>query len=448
MRKFPILLIAFMMLACEARLFPQDIIPNAVTDIDGNSYNAVRIGEQVWLAENMRAKRDRNGQEFLCSYDAKKDTSIYKPYCYYPNFAVDSVEKYGCLYNWPAATEVCPEGWHLPYDHDWMQLIEFVDSIVNGSWRGEEQKIVEALSSAVGWKNSHYNVHRNNLTGFSVLPAGNSYCGNCFGYEATFWNATAHDYRNAYTFGICENVLPHHKKSKEIGYSVRCVQDKKITLYTTFIPNAVTDMDGNTYNAVQIGEQIWMAENMRTTKARDGRKIALDNRASTEIPHRYCPGNDPQNVPRYGYLYNWAAAMKICPQGWHLPTDDEWTQLTNFISSQEQYCTDGDPRHIAKALASQEGWLSDRHYGNLIVGNEPEKNNATFFSALPAGMFAVWEGDDYGHCLYLGSEAHFWTSTEHNEVAINREMMCITSSGLSSRKSVFFNGYSVRCVRD
>ena len=453
MKNFPILLFTLMMLACEAKLFSQNIIPNAVTDIDGNTYNAVQIGEQIWMAENMRAKHDRDGNDIVFGNDGKSDTSIYKSYYYCPDHIDNNVEKFGYLYNWPAATKVCPEGWHLPHDYEWMQLIKIVGDRVNDSgWAIEHHKIADALSSEEGWKYSHYNENRNNSTGFSALPAGTSLCGNCFGTEATFWSATAKDYRNAYTRGIWSGVLPHHQNAKEIGYSVRCIRDKEPTTQSTFIPNAVTDIDGNTYNAVQIGEQIWMAENMRTTKFRNGKKIELSNRPSIETPYRYCPGNDPQNVPHYGYLYNWAAAINICPEGWHLPTDNEWTQLTDFVSRQEQYRTDGDSTHIAKALASQEGWRSDRYYGNLVVGNESEKNNATGFSVLPAGMFGVWEGDAYGQCLFFGGEAHFWTETEYfeegNAGAASLEMMCITSSGLSRQKSFIVRGYSVRCVKD
>lgn len=107
MRKFPILLFAFMMLACEASLFSQNIIPNAVTDIDGNSYNAVRIGEQVWLAENMRTKRDCEGNAL---------------YNYYPDNNPKNVAKYGYLYTWPEAKKVCPAGWHLPTNEEWNSL--------------------------------------------------------------------------------------------------------------------------------------------------------------------------------------------------------------------------------------------------------------------------------------------------------------------------------------
>ena len=439
-----------MMLACEAKLFSQNIIPNAVTDIDGNAYNAVQIGEQIWLAENMRAKHDRDGNDIVFGNDGENDTSIYKSYYYCPNHNDNNVEKYGYLYNWPAATKVCPEGWHLPHDYEWTQLIEFVGNRVNDSGWGHE--IADALSSEEGWKYSHHNEHRNNSTGFSALPAGTSLCENCFGGGATFWSATAKDYRNAYTRGISDGVLPHHQIDKEIGYSVRCIRDKEPTTGTTFIPNAVTDIDGNVYNAVKIGEQIWMAENMRTTKFRYGQKIELSNRTSIETPYRYYPGDNLKNVPQYGYLYNWAAAINICPEGWHLPTDDEWTLLTDFVSSQEPYRTDGDSTHIAKALASQEGWRSDRYYGNLVVGNEPEKNNATGFSVLPAGMFSAWQGDAYGQCHFFGSEAHFWTETEYfeegNAGAASLELRSTTSSGLSRQKSFIIRGYSVRCVKD
>ena len=108
------------------------------------------------------------------------------------------------------------------------------------------------------------------------------------------------------------------------------------------------DYDGNIYKTVQIGQQCWMKENLRTTKYADGISIALGSIPSTTIAYRYYPDNNSSNVNTYGYLYNWKAVMRnssssdanpsgvqgICPTGWHVPSDEEWKQLTNYVSSQ------------------------------------------------------------------------------------------------------------------
>ena len=106
----------------------------------------------------------------------------------------------------------------------------------------------------------------------------------------------------------------------------------------------LTDIDGNVYNTVQIGSQCWMKENLRVTKYANDTTIPLWNSTNFSTVYRYYPDNDSSNVSTYGYLYNWAAVMGgsgssstnpsgmqgICPAGWHLPSDAEWTQLTEL----------------------------------------------------------------------------------------------------------------------
>ena len=113
----------------------------------------------------------------------------------------------------------------------------------------------------------------------------------------------------------------------------------------------VTDFDGNIYNTVQIGQQCWMKENLRTIHYSNGTYIPLGSSTSTTTAYRYYPNNDQSNVSTYGYLYNWKAVMGdsssssrnpsgvlgICPIGWHVPSDSEWTRLTDYVSSQSQY---------------------------------------------------------------------------------------------------------------
>ena len=215
----------------------------------------------------------------------------------------------------------------------------------------------------------------------------------------------------------------------------------------------VTDIDSNTYNTVQIGNQCWMKENLRTTRYSNGTDIALGNSTSTTTAYRYYPDNDQSYVSTYGYLYNWPAVMGnsssssanpsgvqgICPTGWHVPSDAEWTQLEHYLSSQSQYVCGSSTDNIAKALASATGWNSSTNI--CAVGNNPSANNATGFSALPAGSY---DGDSN----YFGDNANFWSATESNDGnAYYRNLDYYFA--LVFRSYLYKGGgYSVRCVRD
>jgi len=239
----------------------------------------------------------------------------------------------------------------------------------------------------------------------------------------------------------CSNHSDNNNSGEVPSGKEEKVDDKTpAEVQTTLIPDAVTDIDGNTYSAVKIGEQVWMAENLRVTKDRDGKEIALGSEPSSVTPYRYCPDNQPSNVEKYGYLYNWAAAKKVCPQGWHLPTDEEWTQLTDYVSSQSQYVCGDDKNNIAKALASMEGWESVSE--PCAVGNNPSSNNATGFGALPAGYYHV----NYG---YFGYAVHFWSALENDSNnAWYRYLHNYYAVVFRCDNCGKDRGFSVRCVRD
>ena len=182
--------------------------------------------------------------------------------------------------------------------------------------------------------------------------------------------------------------------------------------------DTVVDYDGNVYSTVQIGIQCWMAENLRTSHYSNGTAIALSSSSSSTVPRRYNPDGNASNVSTYGYLYNWSAVMNgsatsntnpsevqgICPNSWHVPSDAEWTQLTDYVSSQSQYLCSDNTEYIAKALASTMGWVAISN--QCSIGNQQNSNNATGFSALPAGEF-----NSYVY-LFFGKEAGFWSTTE------------------------------------
>ena len=226
------------------------------------------------------------------------------------------------------------------------------------------------------------------------------------------------------------------------------------------LPNAVSNIDGNSYDAVQIGNQVWMAENLRTTKYADGTSIPLGTSASTTTAYRYAPGPNQSNeenmvnVPRYGYLYNCPAVMHgassssanpsgvqgICPTGWHVPSDAEWTELTNYMKTQPAYMASGNADHLAKALAATWGWNSASVTD--VPGNDSTTNNATGFSALPAGFYAN------GYYLYFGSSAFFWSATgnfDGTACSLYLYYSRAYEDWITGNKN---GGFSVRCVRD
>ena len=218
------------------------------------------------------------------------------------------------------------------------------------------------------------------------------------------------------------------------------------------IYDAVTDIDGNHYDAVQIGEQIWMAANLRTTRYANGDEIPLGTDSDT-LPCRYAV-SQTDNI-YFGYLYNWYAVMQgetssaanpsgvqgICPDGWHVPSDAEWAQLMEFCSTQADYVCSGPEATIAKALAAGNGWQSSD--AECAVGNDLSHNNNTGFSALPAGFFPGTETS-------FGVYASFWSATEAEDVVnCARDFNFRYDQAIPSRDAHHtYGALSVRCVKD
>jgi len=201
---------------------------------------------------------------------------------------------------------------------------------------------------------------------------------------------------------------------------------------------SVTDIDGNVYNTEQIGDQCWMKENLRVTKYNNGE----------EIINGYSWYNDDMaNKYLHGALYNWhtaASAKGLCPEGWHLPSDDEWTQLTNFISGGTSY--GGQQLKSCRQVGSPlSGNCDTEDYPRWDGGGIYYGNDLHGFSGLPAGYFTnnyPWGFQN------MGSIAIFWTSTEIElYFAYNRSL---NNNGFSvGRNSVNkYEGLSVRCLKD
>ncbi len=216
----------------------------------------------------------------------------------------------------------------------------------------------------------------------------------------------------------------------------------------THPPTVVTDIDGNVYHTVKIGTQVWLVENLKTTKYNDGTSIPLisDGTAWSALSTPgYCfYNNDATNKATYGLLYNWFTVNtgRLAPTGWHVPTHAEWITLENFLID-NGYNYDGTTtgNKIAKSMAAKEYWNSDTGIGN--IGNDLTKNNASGFTALPGG-FRSTEGIFGG----IGNYGHWWTSTEFNSSTTWVRNLDFNFNFLGSYDNVRNCGFVVRCVRD
>jgi uncharacterized protein (TIGR02145 family) len=219
--------------------------------------------------------------------------------------------------------------------------------------------------------------------------------------------------------------------------------------------STVTDYDGNVYNTVKIGDQCWMRENLRTTHYADGTAVPAGggNKSDTD-PYYYDYSSSGMALAQRGYLYNWPAAKRgassssanpsgvqgICPAGWHLPSDAEWTTLTDYVSSQSEFQCGGNSNYITKALASTEGWNS--YSSNCVVGNDPSSNNATGFSAVPAGGCL---GSTF---YYAGDLAYFWSSSQYDGSLAYDRYLGYSNADVGRHDRSKDYGHSVRCLRD
>ena len=231
------------------------------------------------------------------------------------------------------------------------------------------------------------------------------------------------------------------------AYAINCIGiaygDEKS--FTTLTTGTVSDYEGNTYKTVQIGTQTWMAENLRTTHYADG-TILVDGSAAGDITGNYTTryhfvyDNNNANATTYGKLYTWAAVMKgastsnsnpsgvqgICPTGWHVPSDAEWTELTTYLGGAV----------IAGGKMKVAGFIS---------WNSPNTGatNESGFNALASGYRNIG-----GSFVYLGEYNFLWSTTQYNSSYTYRRYLRYNYDDTNRNYSYKSNGFSVRCVQD
>jgi len=201
------------------------------------------------------------------------------------------------------------------------------------------------------------------------------------------------------------------------------------------IPEEVLDIDGNIYHTVTIGNQVWLVENFKSTKYNDGTSIPLVT-GNTEWINLSTPGycwydNDITNRETYGALYNWYAGQtnKLCPTGWHVPSDSEWTTLTDFLGGES----------TAGGKLKETGTI---HWDTPNTG----ATNESGFTSLPGGFRGA-----QGVCYNIGYWSQYWTTTSPFESVAYYRQMASDSEGVDNGKGNAIQrlcGLSVRCVMD
>ena len=360
-------------------------------DRDSRTYKTIEIGSQTWMAENLRFEMDDS-------------------YCY--NDEVLYCIDYGRLYVWTAAQKACPDGWHLPSPEEFETLLATVGGDAGFTLRME-----------YGWNHAD---PIDNSSGFSALPGG--FRGNDGNYsdegsKAFFWsNSKASNGTSGYNLVIDGSgyAAIHSNYDSADGNSVRCIMNgenysssssaesssSSVVFYQD--EDLFDDRDGQTYRTVTIGSQTWMAENL-----------------NYENEDSFCFEYEEENCERYGRLYPWESAQLACPDGWHMPSPEEFNTLIDLV---------GGKAVAGARLKSMEGWetgaVSTDDYG---------------FTALPAGRRGYYH--DFTDKT-LG--AYFWSNSrvQNSTAAYNMDLRFDTDSAMVRDNPDAHDGNSVRCVRD
>ncbi|GBU22260.1 hypothetical protein R80B4_02166 [Fibrobacteres bacterium R8-0-B4] len=460
-----------------------DSIVYGTIDHGGQSYKTVAIGGKTWLAENL-------------NYQPSSGNS----WCYDGSAA--NCAKYGRLYDWNTAKTVCPTGWKLPDTADWRKLVDAA-----GGWEtaGNKLKSQTGWNSLIGGGNGN----GTDQYGFTALPGGMRIYDipdgifNDAGYRGSWWTASENsDGVNGYAYA--RSMYPASARVDESdygvenGFSVRCVEGNGGTSgppYTLTVsanpteggsvsrsPNNAAYPDGDRVSVTATASAGytftgWSGASTSTsasiTVSMDANKTLTANflRSSYESvtiggtkwmkknldieteSGSWCYGEGGQLIPaevrdkcaEYGRLYNWEAAMAVCPAGWHLPSRADVRSLTD-LAGDTMYVS--VPRYrdtiytwpgAGTKLKSSSGW---KDYN----GESGNGTDIYGFSALPSGY-----RDGGGTYNYAGDDGRWWTATESYDGSRAYFLEMWVSNDLVYESTNEKNnnvGYSVRCVAD
>ena len=417
--------------------------------------------------------------------------------------APDSI--FGFYYNGYAAVRdsLCPVGWHVPDTNDWKEFIGYLKARPEYWCDNDPSNLAKAVASRNFWYSVEtppitYTIHHdpvarpcspqyqdpdylNDASYFSAIPAGAWYDnlggnidtvtglgGHEFdpGKDAHFWSSSTQLGSDSKGYLIRFGLVTYDAvtfvyDALKYGRSVRCLKDAEPEpdpeLPFSCGTSRMFDADGHAYETVQIGTQCWTKANLRSAKDRNGNAFINGNAASSgdfdanNDSVVYIPTQETWNANNssftynnsiFGYFYNWKAANLVCPAGWHLPTNEEWATLTDYVGNQSAYVCGIGMAGIAKALADTTTAWKSFEDDSCAPGYAPSSNNATGFGAVPAGY-------NYGSDFHdFGNYANFWSSTEYNGPYVYTYSLYYDYAYVGNYSNGKNLGFSVRCLRD
>ncbi|MCC5929310.1 MAG: fibrobacter succinogenes major paralogous domain-containing protein [Cyclobacteriaceae bacterium] len=256
------------------------------------------------------------------------------------------------------------------------------------------------------------------------------------------------------SMAISRQITAHEKDMESNFTSIYGVNSEPAT-------SSVTDIDGNEYPTVIIGKQEWMTENLRVKHYNNGNLIPSDKQidwqstnagAYTIYPHAEIDGlhSDAEVLNAYGALYNWYAVddrRGLCPTGWHVPTDEDWTVLTDYLG-------DKVARSFGRLQSATGGKLKSKR---SLPDEHPRWSNPNSGATNESGFSALPGGSRYGngHFGDIGYNGTWWSATFEpvSSWAVSRVtarfwIIYYHSDNLYNGISNKQNQFSVRCVRD
>lgn len=489
-----------------------------VYDFDGNSYDTVHIGNQIWFKQNLKTSRYRNGSLIPeVTNNTVWSNTTFAAQCNYNNNA-SNLHIYGKLYNRfvvENSNNICPKNWHIPTIAEWEILIQYLGG---SSLAGGKMKDIGTSL----WNSP--NTGATNESNFTALPSGsrntsatfNQLGSNVFWWSAYESNTSLGKY---YTLSYDQTSINNADVDKKWGFSIRCISNSSSTLPTvssttlgTLTPSSVNiggnvtnngglpvfrgicwstnpnptindnfvekgigtgqfycditnlsfnttyyarayakndigtvyanqisftttnpvvfDIDGNGYDTIHIGSQIWMKQNLNTTRFRNGDQINnVTSSWSNLYSSAYCNlNNDTSQAYIYGRIYNGYAVVdsrNLCPIGWHIPSDSEWTILENYLGGSS----------FAGGKLKEVG-LSHWPSPNTNATNESK------FTALPGGGRNILVSPAFF------SGAYWWSSTEVGTSNLKSRNIVYNSGATTSNSNDKRYGYSIRCIKD
>lgn len=196
-----------------------------VQDIDGNYYNTVKIGNQRWMAENLKTTKYADGSEIPMVPDNAAWSALTNGgYCWYYNDSETHKKTYGAIYNWYAVVDkrnLCFKGWHIPSDSEWTVLVSYLGGTNVAGGKLKENSILHWVSPNTGATNE---------SGFTALPGGDRHDNGPFydiGYYCYWWSSTEKDATKAWMYEITNNSPKINRGyfTKNDGFYVRCIRD-------------------------------------------------------------------------------------------------------------------------------------------------------------------------------------------------------------------------------